>query len=110
MKEGWDAVRRVRIGGRSAIRRVLLLKPEHAHRVSGTSSLGIIRRCDVGRFYVLDKYEAGDDIDVIDDKSPLPFTCTSTLPGANPGESFRCTLDKDHAPGTLHVNNHVTWR
>lgn len=71
MKEGWDAVRRVRIGGRPAIRHVLLLKPEHVHWACGTSSLGGIKRCDVGRFYVLDKYDVGDAIDVIDDKSPL---------------------------------------
>lgn len=107
MTEGWDAVRRVRIGGRPAVRHVLHIKPEHIGQ-QATSSLGSIRRFDVGRFYVLDKYEdGGDAVDVITDASPLPFDCISTIAGAREGEHFQCTKERDHKG--RHKNKHVEW-
>lgn len=64
MKEGWDVERHVRIGGKPATRKILRLRPEHVG-AWGSSSLGPIRRHDVGRYYVLDDVPGFGSVDVI---------------------------------------------
>ena len=68
----WDSVRHIAIGNVKIIRHTLVLRPEHLN--IQTLSMGPIQHYDIGRQLIVDVYEDGRAIDIIQEAKVLKLT------------------------------------